>query len=248
MESDPLPVVARELGNNISRIKILKPETRTIKRRGKEESTVVEGIIEVEGSSAEDLSLLAEEAYILRESEGDVEDCSMAIQCDTHLDLLNDSEPDSLSSSMSSTSTSTSTSTSSSASFRRGKDSSSGSVVTECSGGTDSEGRSVKTEGGSDLSDAISITEDTIVYFENEKKEKEKEEKKFKKEELKNILLSDADPAPSDSVPKGEKNKPSHKEANASHVYMDPNEPVYMGSKTYGKLFVFWQVGTGIDG
>jgi CW-type Zinc Finger/Protein SET DOMAIN GROUP 2 C-terminal len=236
VESDPIPVVARELGNNISRIKILKPETRTIKRRGKEESTVPEGIIEIEGSSAEDLSLLAEEAYALRESEGDAEDCAMVIQCDTHVDVVTDSEPDSLSSSISSASTSASSS------FRRGKDSSSESVVAESSSGTDSEGRSVKTE-GSDLSDAASITEDTIVYFENEKREKQKEEEmKIKKEEAKNMLSSDADPVPSDSVPKSEKNKPNHKEANASHTYMDPNEPVYMGSKTYGKLFVFWQL------
>lgn len=63
MESDSIPVVARELGNNISRIKILKPETRVIKRRGKEEPAAVTVVDDyVEPSSAEDLSLLAEEA------------------------------------------------------------------------------------------------------------------------------------------------------------------------------------------
>ena len=61
MESDPLPVVARELGNNIPRMKILKPETRTMKRRGgKEETVVVSYPVHEEVKSAEDLSLLEE--------------------------------------------------------------------------------------------------------------------------------------------------------------------------------------------
>ena len=36
----------------------------------------------------------------------------------------------------------------------------------------------------------------------------------------------------------------AHKESHQSSQFMDPNEPVYMGSKLYGKLFVFWQVRT----
>ena len=95
------------------------------------------------------------------------------------------------------------------------------------------------TESGSDRSDVISITEDTIIYFEKE----EIEEKKVKIEVARSTVISDRDPAPSDSVPKIEKNvKSGPKEVNAFQMYMDPNEPVYMGSKTYGKLFVFWQV------
>jgi hypothetical protein len=34
----------------------------------------------------------------------------------------------------------------------------------------------------------------------------------------------------------------AHKESHQTSQFMDPNEPVYMGSKLYGKLFVFWQV------
>jgi hypothetical protein len=37
-----MPVVARELGNNIPRIKILKPEKREVKKRGGKEETMME--------------------------------------------------------------------------------------------------------------------------------------------------------------------------------------------------------------
>ena len=36
--------------------------------------------------------------------------------------------------------------------------------------------------------------------------------------------------------------KTAHRENHPVSQVMDPNEPVYMGSKLYGKLFVFWQV------
>ena len=59
-----LPVVARELGNNIPRMKILKPERRVLKRHGKEEIIGFYTDIIEDNNSAEDLSLLAEEEKV----------------------------------------------------------------------------------------------------------------------------------------------------------------------------------------
>ena len=83
---------------------------------------------------------------------------------------------------------------------------------------------------------------------ENEKEKEREKLKETEKNEEKNIEKDTEKDAEKDNE-KSIKNTTSTENTNKSAVsgshhnsIMDPNEPVYMGSKKYSKLFVFWQV------
>ena len=303
VESDSMPVVARELGNNISRIKILKPETRVIKRRGKEEVAVVPVAEDSEErSSAEDLSLLAEEAKqteeneeegaegVEEEVEEDVEDeitylmdeATSPIDAGSEFEV--ETEEVSFSESEGLTDCAADTPP-----ICPGKaiaadtrpytfpvtDPSTHSVHTdstadECSSEPVLAEFSRVTEGDVDLatnqlpiqsfqSEEVTMT-DTIIDHHSATDDKENKitydtEDEIKMEikteikmeiqmEIKMEIEDEIKTFPDDNLNKVERNTKQAvpKEVNQFQQIMDPNEPVFMGSKKYGKLFVFWQV------
>ena len=310
VESDPLPVVARELGNNIPRMKILKPETRTMKRRGKEE-VLTPYPVQEEGTSAEDLSLLEEikelsnvnRSFFAKEQLKELnglgrEGCEISESI-----LISPSLNCMTSSSLPSTDPSVSSS-----SFPQHLDESlSESLITDMTD-TSSELNSLSSHekemlGGHTFVDAAGADDDsrmmakTDKMYDGNKIQHNKEnvnvvevegevdikvdvevEVEVEVSATDSVLVTPEcdnidnhiDHGNDDSVKAGDEEaatletchvcskisdksssgsgsgsgRTAHKESHQSSQFMDPNEPVYMGSKLYGKLFVFWQVRT----
>ena len=225
--------MARELGNNIPRMKVLKPERRVLKRHGKEDSSVVMTEEMEDVSSAEDLSLLVEE------EKEEKEDSSSQL-CLKEVDMANISTNSP--SPFNTISSSISTSISSSLSPADSEEYSADSVCTDTSDVTDRE-------------TDISVQHSPPPAYEIEEiQEKKKSEvalmntMEFGTEVVTEVVTetdTDADAEDKSILQSTEDGKcntlPSIPNQSLNHI-MDPNEPVYMGSKKYEKLFIFWQV------
>jgi hypothetical protein len=322
VESDPLPVVARELGNNIPRMKILKPETRTMKRRGKEE-VLTPYPVQEEGTSAEDLSLLEEikelsnvnRSFLAKEQSKEFdglgrEGCEMSesisispsLNCMTSSSLPSidpsvsvSSFPQHLDESLSESLITDMTDTSSelnSLSSHEKEMLGSHTFVEAASADDDSKmmARTDKTYDARKIhrnNDNVNVVEVEVVMKVEVEDEVEADMKvdvevevsttdsvlvtpecdvihnhidhgnddsvKAGYEEAATLETCHVCPKMSDKSSSGNGNgsgngsgngRTAHKESHQTSQYMDPNEPVYMGSKLYGKLFVFWQVRT----
>ena len=225
-------------------MKVLKPERRVLKRHGKEYSSVLMTEEMEDISSAEDLSLVAEEKKENKEIKVEIEG-NYPQNCLKDINMSNVSSHSPLPLNPISISTSISTSLSPADSEEYSADS----VCTDTSDVTDRE---------TEISVQHSPPSDNEVDEKNEKMKlgellttpmesltevvTEVEEEAEMEAQDSNVYHSIKNDDKSNTLPSiPNQNQNQNQNQSLNHI-MDPNEPVYMGSKKYEKLFIFWQV------
>ena len=227
-------------------MKVLKPERRVLKRHGKEYSSVLMTEEMEDISSAEDLSLLAEEEKENKEIKVEIES-NYPQNCLKDINMSNVSSHSPLPLNPISISTSISTSLSPADSEEYSADS----VCTDTSDVTDRETeisvqqsppsdnevdeKNEKKKLGEFLTTPMELLTEVVTEVEEEAEMEAQDSNVYysiKSDDKSNTLLS---------IPNQNQNQNQSQNQSLNHI-MDPNEPVYMGSKKYEKLFIFWQV------
>ena len=231
-------------------MKVLKPERRVLKRHGKEYSSVLMTEEMEDISSAEDLSLLAEEEKENKEIKVEIEG-NYPQNCLKDINMSNVSSHSPLPLNPISTSISTSLSPADSEEY------SADSVCTDTSDVTDRETEiSVQHSPPSDnevdekngkmkLGELLTIPMELLTEVVTEVEEEAGMEAQdsnvyhsIKNDDKSNTLPS----IPTQNQCQNQSQCQSQSQNQSLNHIMDPNEPVYMGSKKYEKLFIFWQV------